>query len=332
MKKLIVLLLAFAMVGAVSAQVTTAISLSGNVIIVDQAGKATFAPNGDGYDTWTFKASDKDGNYGFSITDQNILSQITLLAPDGADTNTDPDQVKVGGFDVRDWNVWYKTPYFKAIMGSLRNGDFRLASVYGYSSYMGSSDRISGYGLLLETLPKNGLTFGVNLPIGTTAANTVDVLKKADLGAKYAIKDVGTLFAMANLDFVTPANVLNAGFNYTGVKGLNAILNFRGKFNADQYNVYLGLDYTAIEKLEAYFEAYFQYNAGTIGWQVFAEGDYDLAKNLTAIVGGAVGDASYIDVYGELDYAFGNGLVAKGVVGYDTALYAQLKAYYSIAF
>jgi len=312
MKKLIVLLLAFAMVGAVSAQVTTAVSLSGNVIIVDQAGKATFAPNGNGYDTLTLKASDKDGNYGFSFTDQNLLD---------------------GSFDtLRDWTVWYKTANFKAFMGNLRNGDFRLASVYGYSSYMGSTDRISGYGLLVESLPKNGLTFGVNLPIGTTAANTVDVLKKADLGAKYAIKDVGTLFAMANLDFVTPANVLNAGFNYTGVKGLNAILNFRGKFNADQYNVYLGLDYTAIEKLEAYFEAYFQYNAGTIGWQVFAEGDYDLAKNLTAIVGGAVGDASYIDVYGELDYAFGNGLVAKGVVGYDTALYAQLKAYYSIAF
>ncbi|MCE1196977.1 hypothetical protein LWX53_10835 [bacterium] len=311
MKKLIVLLLAFAMVGAVSAQVTTAVSLSGNVIIVDQAGKATFADNGAGWDTITFKASDKDGNYGFSATEDNLLDGI------GA---------------VRDWTVWYKTAYFKALMGKLRNGDFRLTSVYGYSGYMGSTDRISGYGLLVETLPMNGLTFGVNLPIGTTATDTVDVLQKADLGVKYAIKGVGTAIAMANLDLVTPANVLNVGFNYTGVKGLNAVINFRGKFDANQYNAYLGLDYTAIEKLEAYFEAYFQSNAGAIGWQVFAEGDYNLAKNLTAIVGGAVGDASYLDVYGELDYAFGNGLVAKGVVGYDTALYAKLKAAYSISF
>ena len=312
MKKLIVLLLAFAMVGAVSAQVTTAVSLSGNVIIVNQDGKATFAPNGNGYDTITFKASDKDGNYGVSFTDQNLLD---------------------GSFDtLRDWTVWYKTANFKAFMGLLRNGDFRIASVYGYSGYMGSTDRISGYGLLVESLPMNGLTFGVNLPIGTTAADTVDVLQKADLGVKYAIKGVGTAIAMANLDLVTPANVLNLGFNYTGVKGLNAVINFRGKFDANQYNAYLGLDYTAIDKLEAYVEAYFQSNAGTIGWQVFAEGDYDLTKTLTAIVGGAVGDASYLDVYGELDYAFGNGLVAKGVVGYNTALYAQLKAYYSISF
>jgi len=332
MKKLIVLLLAFAMVGAVSAQVTTAISLSGAVTLVDQAGKGVFAADGNGYDTLTFKASEKDGKYGFSITDQNVLNGFSdLYESVYGDLNDDGDTAdKVDA--IRDWNVWYKTSFAKVFFGNLRNGDFRFASVYGYSDYMGSSDRISGYGLLVESLPMNGLTFGVNLPFGTTAANTLDVLQKADLGVKYAIKDVGALFVMANLDLVTPKNVVNAGFNYTGMKGLNAVLNVKGQFNANQYNAYLGLDYTGVDKLEAYFEAYFQSKAGVIGWMVFAEGDYAVTDALTAIVGAAVGDASYLDVYGEADYAFGNGFTAKAIVGYDTALYAKLKACYAISF
>ncbi|TXT41789.1 MAG: hypothetical protein FD137_2596, partial [Spirochaetes bacterium] len=53
MKKLIVLLLALAMVGAVSAQVTTAVGLYGEVTLVDEAGQGKFTPWGNGYDTLT---------------------------------------------------------------------------------------------------------------------------------------------------------------------------------------------------------------------------------------------------------------------------------------
>ncbi len=60
MKKLIVLLLAFAMVGAVSAQVTTAVALSGGITLVNDAGQSAFARDGSGYDTITFKGSEKD--------------------------------------------------------------------------------------------------------------------------------------------------------------------------------------------------------------------------------------------------------------------------------
>ncbi|MCE1159017.1 MAG: hypothetical protein LWX10_09830, partial [Spirochaetia bacterium] len=88
MKKLIVLLLALAMVGAVSAQVTTAVGLYGEITLVDEAGQGVFTPWGNGYDTLTLKAQDKDGKYGFSLTDQNLLD---------------------GSFDtLRDWTVWGK--------------------------------------------------------------------------------------------------------------------------------------------------------------------------------------------------------------------------------
>jgi hypothetical protein len=66
MKKLIVLLSLSQWFGAVSAQVTTAVALSGAVKIVDEAGSSIFAPNGAGYDTLTLKAQDKDATYGFS--------------------------------------------------------------------------------------------------------------------------------------------------------------------------------------------------------------------------------------------------------------------------
>ncbi len=323
MKKLIVLLLAFAMVGAVSAQVTTAITLEGNVTIVDQAGNSVFKPKGNGYDLFTLSAKNKDGTYGFSITDQNILNGFAKLYASLEPSLTADVEA------IRDWNVWATGKFAKVIAGNLRNADFRLGQAYQGTDYLGATDRITGYGVLIETLPVNGLSFGVNLPIGTTSAKFVDVLQNADIGAKYA-KDAITAFTMVNLDLVAPAaTIINAGVKYTGIKTLPITAIFKGQVNANDYRASVGTDFTGVDKLDLYVEADAKFGAA-FGYTVFAEGDYAVTDKLTGIVGGKYGDAGY-DVYAEVDYACLPGMTGIGVVGYDGALYAALKLYYKVA-
>lgn len=323
MKKLIVLLLAFAMVGAVSAQVTTAVSLSGQVDFVNQDGQGQFVQWGSGYDLLTFKASDKDGKFGVSATLNKFLDTVTTDAQLPA--------------NFRDWNAWYKGKYTKAFVGKLRNGDFRMTMQYGSShtvftasGRIGGADAASDYGILVETLPVNGLTFGVNLPYGTTAASAVDVLKKADVGVKYAVKDVGTFFALADLNMVTPANVLNAGFTLTSVKNLNVVGITQLKFNADTYKAALGFNFTGVKNLNAYAEAAYTYTAGVNAYSVWAQGEYNITDPLSVIAGAFYGSAGY-DVYADVDYAYGNGLTSELSLGFDGAVYAAATLYYTLS-
>ncbi len=310
MKKLIVLLLTIAMVGAVSAQVTTAVSLSGEVVLVDEAGKSVFKDYGGGL---TFKASDKDSKYGFSLTyaDINVLN----VAP-------------------RDWNFWWKGQYAKVILGNLRNGDFRttLPNLAG-ATIFGGTDRITAYGVLIENAaPISGLTFGVNLPIGIAASKTLDVLQKADVGLKYKMEGIGTATVLVNADFVTPNTVLNAGFTYTGIKDLTGVAIFQGKFNAKTYKAALGLAYSGIDKLALNLEGAYTNTAGASAFSVWGQGAYNLTDKVSATVGGSVANGGAYDAYANLGYDFGNGLSSEVGGGYNGALYAAAKIYYSVSF
>ncbi|MEL7555380.1 hypothetical protein SDC9_24498 [bioreactor metagenome] len=312
MKKLIVLLLALAMVGAVSAQVTTAVGLYGEITLVDEAGQGVFTPWGNGYDTLTLKAQDKDGKYGFSLTDQNLLD---------------------GSFDtLRDWTVWGKVLGGKLSAGLLRDATFRLTLPY-WPSYtiFGGTDRVAGQGVFYVYGPKEGLSLGVNLPYGLVAEDTLDVLQKADLGVKYDIKDVGTVFALMDMNFVTPANVLNAGFKFTGVKSLTATAITKLQFDADIYRFALGASYTGIENLAAYFEGAFVSTAGVATYSIWAQGDYTVIDPVTVSLGAYVGDNSKYDVYGLVAYDLGAGMTAEASLGYDSALWAAAKLYYVVS-
>ena len=101
MKKLIVLLLAFAMVGAVSAQVTTAVSLSGSVYLWNKqsasADASTVSPNGASYDVLTIKGAGKDNKFGFELIDYDLLKTPAVV--------------------VDYWDIWYDTGMFKATLG-----------------------------------------------------------------------------------------------------------------------------------------------------------------------------------------------------------------------
>jgi len=313
MKKLIVLLLTIAMVGAVSAQVTTAVSLSGEVVLVDEAGNSVFTDDGAGYDTLTFKASDKDSKYGFSLTYADI--NVLPVAP-------------------RDWNFWWKGQYAKVILGNLRNGDFRTTLPYwAGATIFGGTDRITAYGVLIENAaPISGLTFGVNLPIGIAASKTLDVLQKADVGLKYKMEGIGTATVLVNADFVTPNTVLNAGFTYTGIKDLTGVAIFQGKFNAKTYKAALGLAYSGIDKLALNLEGAYTNTAGASAFSVWGQGAYNLTDKVSATVGGSVANGGAYDAYANLGYDFGNGLSSEVGGGYNGALYAAAKIYYSVSF
>lgn len=317
MKKLIVLLLAFALVGAVSAQVTTTVSLSGEVTLIDQAAKSVFTDYGNGYDVLTLKASDKDGKYGFAITDSNVLD---------------------GGFNsIRDWNVWYKGAAGKLVLGNLRNGDFRLTLPSWYTAQFGGTDRITGYGVLYETPSVKNVTFGVNLPIPTVATPTADVLRTADLGAKYSDKNL-TWIALANLNFVKPNNIVNLGMSYTGFKDLTVVGLFQGQFDVPNYKFAGGLEYAGIDKVTLNAEGSYQTQGGFFdGW---GQVSYAVTDLLSAKAGGYYGyfnndpdpNAIGYDVYAALGYDLGNGLSAEGLVGYNGAFHAAAKLYYGISF
>ncbi|HOV93326.1 MAG TPA: hypothetical protein PLT87_00410 [Spirochaetales bacterium] len=311
MKKLIVLLLAFALVGAVSAQVvTTAVSLSGEVTLIDQNAKSVFTDYGTGYDVLTIKASDKDGKYGFAISDGNVIADL--------------------GGTVRDWNVWYKGAAGKVVLGNLRNSDFRMTlPAWGYAQF-GGFDRITGYGVLYETPTVKNLTFGVNFPVPTTATNTVDVLKKADLAAKYSDKNF-TWMVLANLDMVTPKNVVFGGASFTGYKDLTLTGLFKGAFDDNNYGFAGGVQYTGIDKFTFNVEGSYQ-TSGSI-YDVWGQVAYAVTDLISAKVGYVTGNGTVSnDFYGAVGYDLGNGLSAEASVGYDTAVHAAAKLYYGVSF
>ncbi len=310
MKKLIVLLLAFALVGAVSAQVTTAVSLSGHVTLIDQDAKSVFARDGSGSDVLTLKASDADGKYGFAISDADVLTD---------------------GFNlVRDWNVWYKGTAGKAVFGKLRNSDFRMTLPYWNVAQFGGFDRITGYGLLYETPTVKNLTFGVNFPAPETATSTVDVLKNADVAAKYSDKNF-TWMVLANLDMVTPNNVVFGGASFTGYKDLVLTGLFKGAFDANNYGFAGGVQYTGIDKFTFNVEGSYQ-TSGSV-YDIWGQVAYAVTDALSAKVGYVNGNAGVTnDFYGAIGYDLGNGLSAEASVGYDTAVHAAGTLYYGVSF
>ena len=307
MKKLIVLLLAFALVGAVSAQVTTAVSLSGHVTLIDQDAKSVFARDGS---VLTLKASDADGKYGFAISDADVLTD---------------------GFNlVRDWNVWYKGTAGKAVFGKLRNSDFRMTLPYWNVAQFGGFDRITGYGLLYETPTVKNLTFGVNFPASETATSTVNVLKNADVAAKYSDKNF-TWMVLANLDMVTPNNVVFGGASFTGYKDLVLTGLFKGAFDANNYGFAGGVQYTGIDKFTFNVEGSYQ-TSGSV-YDIWGQVAYAVTDALSAKVGYVNGNAGVTnDFYGAIGYDLGNGLSAEASVGYDTAVHAAGTLYYGVSF
>lgn len=313
MKKAIVLLLALVVLGgAAFAQATVAVSLSGGVTLIDENTEGVFAPDGNGYDVITIKAN-KDGNFGFSASDQNLLD---------------------GSFDtLRDWNVYYKIFGGKAkvTFGNLRNGDIRMLLPNWNTTLFGATDRITGYGVLTNVYPMDGLTLAVNLPYGLTAEATGDVFQKIDLGAKYVIADVGTVIALANLNLVTESNIVNFGFTYSGMENLTATALYKGTFaTTSEHKFAVGADYT-VDAISAGLEFCGVYT-DVLAWDLAAFGSYTISDTLSAGAMFLFDSESLYDASAYVDYDLGNGFVAELEAGYNADVYYNATLYYAIAF
>ena len=315
MKKLIVLLLSIAMVGAVSAQVTTSVNLSGGVTLVDQAGKAIFARDGRSTETLTFKAAEKDGKYGFSITYQDVL---TLDATAGSG-----------------WNVYYVGDYVKYTLGyKLSNSTFR-ASLDQYSKT--SFGRLSGIsdanGIFLQSTTLGDLIVGAFFPVTTAGGPTLDLLKGADAGVKYTIKDIG--FAQAYLNLATGANKVGVGFTYNAIKGLTVAAISEIGIDAKKYSFGASANYGGIDKLTIHLQACDVY-ATTNSFEVYGQADYALLDNVSATGWGkfvSVGNVMSVGAF--VDYSFANGLTLEGNGSYNfstSKLGADLTIYYGVSF
>ncbi len=315
MKKLIVLLLTIAMVGAVSAQVTTSVKLSGGVTLVDQAGNASFNRDGSGTETLTFKAAEKDGKYGFSITYPDVL---TL------------DATSVSG-----WNVYYVGDYVKYTLGyKLSNSTFR-ASLDQYSKT--SFGRLSGIsdanGIFLQSTTLGDLIVGAFFPVTTAGGPTLDLLKGADAGVKYTIKNIG--FAQAYLNLATGANKVGVGFTYNAIKGLTVAAVSEIGIDAKKYSFGASANYGGIDKLTIHLQACDVY-ATTNSFEVYGQADYALLDNVSATGWGKfVSTGNVMKVGAFVDYSFANGLTLEGNGSYDfstSKLGADLTIYYGVSF
>lgn len=314
MKKILAVLLALCVVGGAFAQVTTAIAGYGEIDLYDQAGQATFAPYGTGYDTFTFKATNADGNAGLSMTD--------------GDWTTDSI------FTIRDWSAWYKGQFTKVILGKLRNADFRGTLPNGlYANYFFGMDRISGQGLLIETTTLGALTLGVNLPAPIGGMDAIDMLKNSDVAAKFAIENVGKVYFLYDLDLVdnAKATAVEFAFSFTGVENLTASAIYKGAFGADTTHYFaLGADY-AMDKLGLAVEFDGDYGTAFEG-EIALKVSYAITEKLSAYVQGMYDFAGTYDAKLVADYDYGTGINSEVVVGYNGALYYDIALCYGFSF
>lgn len=90
--------------------------------------------------------------------------------------------------DFRDWNVWYKMldGMLKVSAGKLRDGSYRLTNFTWDAS--GLMDRITGDGVLVQLMPMDGLSIGVDIP--AEGAALADTFSDLDIYAKYEMADL----------------------------------------------------------------------------------------------------------------------------------------------
>ena len=314
MKKLIVLLLTIAMVGAVSAQVTTSVSLSGSVYLWNKqsaaADKATLSPNG----ALKFSATGKDENYGLFVQ----------------------DLIKTVAFNPDYWAVWYKVSMVKASMGSLNGGSFVQYFNNGWLENYDPTDAMDGNGLLVETAaPISGFNVGVYLPL--SGATIVNTLKATSAGFNYAVGEVATVCGQANLDFVSNATTVNIGFDYTGLPGLDGYGWFEYQQAGSAVAGGVGGQYkTKTWRAGAEFEGANNF----ANWDVVANARYYVTPVLFVQVRPEYRSTGRFRVRGYANYAFGNGFSAEAMAGYDsnpaagayTGFISYAKLGYSVSF
>jgi hypothetical protein len=298
MKKLIVLLLALAMVGAVSAQVTTSVSLSGSVYLWNQQAATQalkFAPNGSGYDVLTLAAQNKDGTAGLWVKDTNLFASPS--------------------FNVDCWAAWYKVGAVKTSLGSMNGGSYVQYLVNGWLGNYGPTDSMYGYGVLAEATVAPGATVAAYYPLPLNGASTITTaLETSSIGVSYNIPKTANIVGQVNLGLVANNTTANVGFDYTGMPGLDAYGWFEFQQSGSKLTAGIGGQYVQPTwRVGAEFEGINSFAA----YDVIASARYYVQPTLFVQVRPEYRSTGRIRVRGMVDYLFGNGFVVEPMVGYD---------------
>jgi hypothetical protein len=309
MKKLIVLLLAFAMVGVVFAEDAAPVvpKVSGyfyagaNVLDVTGVGTASEAWNQSLAPSWV-----SSGNYatvGLSYSVKEFGFSGTVEYENNA-INT----------AFRDYTAWVK-PFgdvLKLSAGKVRNGDYRLTS---YIDGSGFNTRIANaeYGLLAQVYPVKGLSLGVFNWIDSTGAVPLASWQNLNFGASYTVAGIGKFVAAAkrNITIVdaTAVTTVNTdeyfvGFDLSAVKGLtakvggtfdltpNVLVAGGGAANNKWTKVWATAGYT-VSSFDLGVDAYYLKNSGT---ELYAKGQVAY-KGLAAFTPSVYGYATNVKGY-----------------------------------
>lgn len=239
MKKLIVLLLAFAMVGAVSAQAAAPVFTVG---MYGDANANLYDSTAANIGSWSALYSETYFNYkakdmGFSAT---TIGSADFFAA------------------VRNWSFFYNVGPVKLLMGKLREGPARVASYIdgnGFSTRLANSEE----GVAL-TGSMSGFTAAVFAPIGTNDYKVAG-------GLAYAVPDLVTVgggYRMVNQEAWVFADV-------KAVKGLVARVGFRNVAGTTNYLYATAGTSSLVPGFDVGFDADYNLTAGLYGAKVKIE-------------------------------------------------------------
>ncbi|MGB9686790.1 MAG: hypothetical protein ACPLYX_09875 [Rectinema subterraneum] len=294
MKKLIVLLLALAMVGAAFAQAAApALTFSGYLNTGFQYDTGSNLVKLFGFDArktsrLRLNAAYTNGDFGVNFRYQS----------DDSATAPTVTQALVWG------NLFNKMVTFKA--GKLN--DYTWATPY---SVFGNFDGQTGVQVQLK--PVAGLNFGVFVPLVAAGATPANTFKDMSIAGKYSA--AGLADFVANLNLGTTANALYGSVNVKAVKDLTAILEAKVS-DLTKVSTTLYMDqYLSYAMGDLSVGAYIDQTLGTpFAWSVAPEVDYTMGN---------------VELYASFTYASDNTWSIDPYVKYTLNSKSSVKTYAS---
>ena len=278
MKKLVVLLLAFAVAAGAFAQAAPAVTIGNYLDLVatpyaSDTGKTAYSMYSETYLNYS------NGAFAWSATAIGSKSSSWVETPPKSKIYVWTEAAGTGAWDLlpsfRNYKFSYKIiPQVTVMAGRLREGPARLTS---YIDGNGFSTRIANAtaGVMVQATPVAGLTAAAFVPMLGSAAD-VD-FGKSNIGASYAVPNLVTAVAgyrLENKELYVGADVkavkglvAKVGFLNNGITSKNYIFATAGSSSLVK-GVNLGLDANA--------------NITDMKYSVRVDGKYGFAKDLQA--------------------------------------------------
>ncbi|MFZ4614679.1 MAG: hypothetical protein ACOYM2_00615 [Rectinemataceae bacterium] len=289
MKKILVVLLAFAMVFGAIAQGKISIALDGawNLVNQDLKTSGTYAGN-TGATGMSISAANEEGTKGVSagIGGYSAIGPVTFSS----------------------FAAWYKM----SDMVTLKFGNFGNYALETTSAWSGAYDK--GYFAQKNQMEVQVSAAGANIyfDLPVNGGLIVDALETSEIFASYAIDQVGTVKAWAKLGLVTGGtNTFGGAFSLSAVEKLSFTVSANMAGTVLDYGVWAV--YSGVENVTIIAEFI---NVAT-AMHVYFDGAYTIDSAMSADLTAhyRVTGSAY-DVRGRFTYNFGNGVRLRPWVKY----------------